>query len=50
MEVDKKALFPPVRPGHSQQLHPFIFMWWEENLTQSFSACPYQRDAGMGWA
>jgi len=22
MEVDKKALFPPVRPGHCLQLHP----------------------------
>jgi len=29
MEVDKKALFPPVGPGFCQQLHPFIFMWWE---------------------
>jgi hypothetical protein len=29
----KKTLFPPVGPGHCQQLHPFIFMWWEENLT-----------------
>jgi len=50
MEVDKKALFPPVRPGYSQQLHPFIFMWWEVNLTQKFSMHTYQRDAGMGWA
>jgi len=46
----KKALFPPVRPGHCQQLHPFIFMWWEENLTQRFSSHPYQRDAGTVWA
>jgi len=50
MEVDKKALFPPVRHGYSQQLHPFIFMWWEVNLTQKFSMHTYQRDAGMGWA
>ena len=49
-EVNKKALFPPVRPGHCQQLHPFIFMWWEENFTQRFSSHPYQRDAGMVWA
>ena len=49
MEVDKQALFPPVRPGHSQQLHPFIFMWWEEKFTQRFSSYPYQRDAGMFW-
>jgi len=26
MEVDKKALFPPVGPGHCQQLYPFIFI------------------------
>jgi hypothetical protein len=32
MEVDKKALFPPVGPGHCQQLRPFIFMWCKENL------------------
>jgi len=50
MEVDKKAFFPPVRPGHCQQLHPLIFMWWEENLTQRFSTHPYQRDAGTVWA
>jgi len=50
MEVDKKALFPPAGPGHCQQLHPFIFMWWEENLTQRFSTHPYQRDAGTGCA
>jgi len=46
MEVDKKALFPPDGPGHCQQLHPFIIMWWEENFTQRFSSHPYQRDAG----
>jgi len=50
MVVDKKALFPLVRPGHCQQLHPFIFMWWEENFTQRFSSHPYQRDAGTVWA
>jgi hypothetical protein len=49
MEVDKKALFPPARPGHYQQLHPFIFMWWEENFTQRFSPHPYKRDAGTVW-
>ena len=43
----KKALFPSVRPGHCQQLHPFIFMWWEENFTHRFLSHPYQRDAGM---
>jgi hypothetical protein len=32
MEVDKEALFPPISPGCSQQLHPSIFMWWEENV------------------
>ena len=36
MEVDKKTLFPPVRPGHCQRLHPLIFMWWKENLTRDF--------------
>ena len=34
----KKALFPPVGPDHCQQLHPFIFMRWEENLTQIFGS------------
>jgi hypothetical protein len=50
--VDKEALFPPVGPGQCQQLlvHPFIFMWWEENITQRFSTHPYQRDAGTDWA
>jgi len=33
MEVDKKAIFPLVGPGHCQQLHPFIFMRWEESST-----------------
>jgi len=50
MEVDKKGLFPPAGPGHCQQLHPLIFMWWEENLTQRFSTHPNQRDAGTGLA
>jgi len=44
--TQKKALFPPVGPGHCQQLYPFIFMLWEENLTQRFSTHPYQRDGG----
>jgi hypothetical protein len=46
----RKARFPPVGPGHCQKLHPFICMWWEENLTQRFSTHPYQRDAGTVWA
>jgi hypothetical protein len=45
-----KAIFPPVRPGHCQQLRPFICMWWEENPTHRFSTHPYQRDSGTGWA
>jgi hypothetical protein len=49
MEVDKKDLFPLVGTGHCQQLHPFIFMWWEENLTQRFLTHPYQRYAGTFW-
>ena len=36
MEVDKQALFPPVGPRHCQKLHPFIFMWWEENSHRDF--------------
>ena len=46
----KKTLFRPVKPGHCQQLHPLIFMWWEENITQRFLTRPYQRDAGTVWA
>jgi hypothetical protein len=45
IEVDKNAVFPPVGPGCFQELHPFILMRWEENLTQRFSNHPYQRDA-----
>jgi len=45
-----KVLFPPVRPGHCQQLHPFIFKWWEENFTQRFLSHPYQQNAGTVWA
>jgi hypothetical protein len=45
-----KVIFPRVGPGHCQQLHPFIFMWWIENLTQRFLTHPYQRGAGMVWA
>jgi len=44
------AIFPPVGPGHCQQLHRFIFMWRGKNLTQIFSTHPYQTDAGMVWA
>ena len=50
MAVDKEAFFLPVGPGHSQQLHPTIFTWWEENLTQRFSSQAYQGDARMAWA
>jgi hypothetical protein len=46
----KKALFPSVGPGYSQQLHPFIFMWCDENLTHILSAHPFQRDADTVWA
>jgi hypothetical protein len=35
--VDKEVL-PPVRPDCSQQLHPFIFMYCEENLTNIFDS------------
>jgi len=31
-----KALFPPVGPGHCQQLHRFIFMWWEKISHRDF--------------
>jgi len=46
----EKSVFPHVGPEHCQKLHPFIFMWWEENLTQRFSTHPYQRDTRMGRA
>ena len=48
----EKSVFPHVGPEHCQKLHTFIFMWWEENLTQRFSTHPYQRDTRMGraWA
>jgi len=34
MEVDEGAVFLSVQYGHSEQLHPSFFMWWEENFTQ----------------
>jgi hypothetical protein len=34
----EKGLFPPVRPECSQQMHPFIFVYWEENVTQIFDS------------
>jgi hypothetical protein len=49
-DVGNVALYAPVGTDHFQQLHPFIFMWWEENLTQRFLTHSYQRDGGMGWA
>jgi len=34
-EVDKEALFPPVGPISSQQLHPSLLGWGgKKNLTQ----------------
>jgi hypothetical protein len=50
IEVDKKAVFPPVRHGHSQQLHLAVYMWWEENLAQTFSFHPCHGDAGKSCA
>jgi hypothetical protein len=38
------------QPCQCQQLHPFVIMWWEENLMQRFSSHPSQRDAGTVWA
>ena len=36
--VDRVELFLPVRPDWSQQLHPFIFMYLKENVTQIFDS------------
>jgi len=30
MEVDKKTLFPPFRPGKCQQIHPFIIISYRD--------------------
>lgn len=48
MEVDKKAVFPSVLSGNSEQLHP-SFMWWEENFTWRFTTFPSEEHAGSGW-
>jgi hypothetical protein len=32
----KKAVFPSVSSGNFEQLHPYLFMEWEENFTQVF--------------
>ena len=44
----KKLFFPPVRPGHCQQLHPFIFIWWEENFTQEIFVSPLSQRCWHG--
>lgn len=44
-----KICFSSVQSGHSEQLHPFFFMWWEENLTQRFLTRPSEKHAGCGW-
>jgi hypothetical protein len=45
----QKLFSPSVRSGHSEQLHPLFFMWWEENVTQGFLARPSEEPAGSGW-
>ena len=35
-QINKKALFPPVRLGHCQQLHPFIIMRWKKISHRDF--------------
>jgi hypothetical protein len=36
----EKICFSSDETGHSEQLHPFFFMWWEENLMQRFLTRP----------
>jgi hypothetical protein len=49
MEVDKKAVFPPVQYDYLKQLHPSFFMWWEGNFTQRFRTPPSEEHARSGW-
>jgi len=46
--VEKGSLLPPVRPDCSQQLHSFIFMYWEENVTQLFDTLVSEMLDGAG--
>jgi len=48
MEVSEKPVFPSIRFGHSEELHPSYFVWWEENFTQRFSTRPSEERAGSG--
>jgi hypothetical protein len=43
MEVRGKAVFPSIRSGHPEELHPSSFLWWEENFTQKFSTRPLRK-------
>ena len=46
--MEKGSLLPPVRPDCSQQLHSFIFMYWEENVTQLFDTLVSEMLDGAG--
>jgi len=49
MVMGVTAALPSVRSGHSEQLHPSVFMWFKEYFTQRFSTCPSQEHAGTDW-
>lgn len=48
MKVSEKGVFPSIRSGHSEELHPSSFVWWEENITQRFSTRPSEEYAASG--
>jgi hypothetical protein len=35
-QMDEEIALQYVRSGNSEQLHSSFFMWWEENVTQTF--------------
>lgn len=49
MVMGVRAALPSVRSGHSEQLHPSVFMWFKEYFTQRFSTRPSEEHAGTDW-
>lgn len=43
------AALPSPRSGHSEQLHPSVFMWFKEYFTQRFSTRHSEEHAGTEW-
>jgi hypothetical protein len=42
-QMDEEIALQSVRSDNSEQLHSSFFMWWEENVTQTFLTPPVLR-------